>query len=115
VRNAKSQFMALQAANDAANLEQLRSYLTPEMYEAVREEIEARGGATQQTEVFGLEANVIEVVEEADRYIVSVRFSGSVRDQFGATPDDLDEIWHLTKPRTGYGGWVVAGIQQVQN
>ncbi len=113
VRNAKSQFMALQAANDAGNLEQLRGYLAPELFEAAREDVQARGAATQQTEVFGLEAQVTEVVEEADRYIVSVRFTGSVRDQFGATPEDLDELWHLTKPRTGYGGWMVAGIQQV--
>jgi predicted lipid-binding transport protein (Tim44 family) len=27
-------------------------------------------------------------------------------------PEDLDETWHLTKPRAGLGGWVIAGIQQ---
>ncbi|ROZ78818.1 Tim44 domain-containing protein [Ramlibacter sp. WS9] len=115
VRNAKSQFVALQTAHDAGDLDQLRSYLTPEMYEAAREDLQSRGDATQRTEVFGLEAQVVEVVEEADRYIVSVRFTGSTRDQAGAVPEDLDELWHLTKPRTGYGGWMVAGIQQVRN
>jgi predicted lipid-binding transport protein (Tim44 family) len=35
-----------------------------------------------------------------------------VRDQRGVVPEDLDEIWHLTKPRTGSSGWVIAGIQQ---
>ncbi len=114
VRNAKSQFMSLQTANDAGDLDQLRSYLTPEMFEAAREDLQSRGDTTQRTEVFGLEAQVVEVVEEADRYIVSVRFTGSTRDQAGAVPEDLDELWHLTKPRTGYGGWMVAGIQQVQ-
>ncbi|MBC5782350.1 Tim44 domain-containing protein [Ramlibacter sp. USB13] len=112
VRNAKSQFLALQSANDAQDLDRLRDYLTPEMFEAVRSEIGERDAAPQQTEVFGLEAQVLDVAEEADRYIVSVRFTGSVRDQHGAVPEDLDEIWHLTKPRTGFGGWVVAGIQQ---
>ena len=29
-----------------------------------------------------------------------------------SVPEDLDETWHLTKPRTGMGGWVIAGIQQ---
>ena len=90
----------------------LRDYLTPEMYETVAAEVQARGDAPQRTEVFGLQAQVLEVVEEGDRYIVSVRFTGSVRDQAGAVPEDLDEIWHLTKLRTGFGGWVVAGIQQ---
>jgi len=111
-RNAMQQFSALQSANDAADLQRLRDYLTPEMYEVVAAEIQERGHATQHTEVFGLNAQVLEVVEEADRYIVSVRFTGSVREQAGAVPEDLDEIWHLTKPRTGFGGWMVAGIQQ---
>lgn len=112
VRNAKAQFLALQSANDARDLDRLRDYLTPEMFEVVSADVLERGDMAQQTEVFGLEAQVLDVAEEADRYVVSVRFTGSVRDQHGAVPEDLDEVWHLTKPRTGFGGWVVAGIQQ---
>lgn len=111
VRNAKSQFMALQAANDARDLDRLRDCLTPEMFELVRVDL-AADQAPQKTEVFGLEAQVLDVVQEPERYIVSVRFTGSVREQAAALPEDLDEIWHLSKPRTGFGGWVVAGIQQ---
>lgn len=110
--NAKRQFLALQAANDARDLDRLRDYLTPEMFDFVRGDITERGDTPQNTEVFGLEAQVLAVVEEQDRYVASVRFTGSVRDQHGAVPEDLDEIWHLTKPRTGSGGWVIAGIQQ---
>ena len=113
-RNAKAQFMALQDANDARDLQRLRDYLTPEMFEVVREEVESRGDMPQKTEVFGLDAQVLEVVEEEGRYIVSVRFRGSVREQPGAPVEDLDEVWHLVKPRSGFGGWEVAGIQQVQ-
>lgn len=112
-RNASAQFMALQAANDAGDLQRLRDYLTPEMFDVVRTEIQERGDALQNTEVFGLRPQVLEVVTESDRYIVSVRFTGSVREQAGAVPEDLDEVWHLTKPRAGFGGWLVAGIQQV--
>ena len=43
---------------------------------------------------------------------MSVRFTGSTREQAADLPQDLDEIWHLSKPRSGAGGWVVAGIQQ---
>jgi predicted lipid-binding transport protein (Tim44 family) len=110
--NAKTQFLALQAANDARELDRLREYLTPEMFDLVRGEISERGDAPQQTEVFGLDAQVLAVVEEDSRFVASVRFTGSVRDQRGAVPEDLDETWHLTKPRTGSGGWVIAGIQQ---
>lgn len=112
-RNAKAQFLALQEANDAADQQRLRGYLTPEMFDFVAADIAERGDAPQKTEVFGLEARVLEVVEEPTQYVVSVRFTGSVRDQAGAVPEDLDEVWHLAKPRFGDGGWVIAGIQQV--
>lgn len=112
VRNAKANFEDLQAANDAADLARLRDYLAPELFEEVRAEVQARGATAQKTEFYGLEATVLEVVEEPQRYIVSVRFTGAVREEAGAEPVDLDEVWHLTKPRHGGGGWVVAGIQQ---
>jgi predicted lipid-binding transport protein (Tim44 family) len=111
-RHAKDQFMALQAANDAGDLNRLRDYLTPEMFDVVRDEVAERQGAQQATQVFGLEAQVLSVTQEQDRYVVSVRFTGSVREQPGAVPEDLDEVWHLTKPASGMGGWVIAGIQQ---
>ncbi|HZY18448.1 MAG TPA: Tim44-like domain-containing protein [Ramlibacter sp.] len=111
-RNAKAQFVALQDANDARDLERLRGFLTPEMFELVRADLATRGDAPQKTEVFGLQAQVLEVAQEDDRYVVSVRFTGSVRDEQGAAPEDLDEIWHLTKSRNGFDGWVIAGIQQ---
>ncbi|MBK0393752.1 Tim44 domain-containing protein [Ramlibacter algicola] len=113
-RTARDQFMALQAANDARDLDRLRDYLSPEMFDAVRAEIAERGDATQKTEVFGLEAQVLDVVEEGDRYVASVLFTGSVREQFGAETEDLREVWHLAKPKAGFGGWVIAGIQQAQ-
>lgn len=113
-RNAKQQFMALQSANDAGDFDRLRDCLTPEMLEIAREDVIARNGAPQTTEVFGLSAQVLDVTTEAGRYIVSVRFTGSVRTEAGAVPDALDEVWHLTKPREGMGGWLVAGIQQLE-
>ena len=112
-RTARDQFMALQAANDARDLDRLRDYLSPEMFEIVRGEIAERGDAAQKTEVFGLNAQVLDVAEEAGQYVVSVRFTGSIREQHGAVPEDLNEVWHLAKPKSGFGGWVIAGIQQV--
>jgi predicted lipid-binding transport protein (Tim44 family) len=111
-RNAKAQFMGLQAANDTRDINGLREYLSPEMFDIVSAEIAARGDTPQQTEVFGLGAQVLALATEGSRYVASVRFTGSVRDERGAAPEELDEIWHLTKPVAGNGGWVIAGIQQ---
>lgn len=110
VRNAKINFIRLQAANDAGNLDDLREFTTPEMFAELQMDIRERGAAAQKTEVLDLDGDVLEVVEEANRYIVSVRFTGSLRED--GEVNAVDEIWHLTKPRQGAGGWVLAGIQQ---
>jgi predicted lipid-binding transport protein (Tim44 family) len=58
---------------------------------------------------------VLEAVDEGNRHIVSVRFTGLVREAAELDPVPLDEIWHLTKPASGQRGWVIAGIQQQQS
>ncbi len=113
VRQAKVQFIRLQAANDAGNLEDIREFTSPEMFAEIRMQLTERAPGTQRTDVVELNGEVIEVVEEAQRYVVSIRFSGLLREEEGAAPVAFDEVWHLTKPRTGNAGWVVAGIQQL--
>jgi len=73
-----------------------------------------RGNAKQETDVVQVNAEVLDVAEEASRYIVSVRFSGLIREEKDAAAGPFDEIWHMTKPRDGSRGWTLAGIQQVQ-
>lgn len=111
-REAKLNFIRLQAAFDAGNLDDLRAFTTPEIFAELRLELNERGTAVQTTDVMTLDAEVLEAVEESGRYVASVRFTGLVREAAdqGATP--LNEVWHLTKPANGQGGWVVAGIQQ---
>ncbi|WP_374503369.1 Tim44 domain-containing protein [Zoogloea sp.] len=112
VRNAKLNFIRLQAANDARNLEDIREYTTPEMFAEIKMNWMDDTSAGQKTDVVSLNAEVIDVTEEAERYIVSVRFTGLLREEINAAPEGIDEVWHLTKPRSGNGGWLVAGIQQ---
>ncbi len=110
-RQAKVNFLRLQAANDAGNLDDIREFTSPEMYAEIKLDIDERKGVTQRTEVTLLDAEVLEAVEEENRQIVSVRFHGLLKED-SDTPAPFDETWHLTKPASGKGGWVVAGIQQ---
>lgn len=114
-RNATRQFIRLQAANDAANLDDIREFTTPEMFAEIQQDIVARGGATQETVVLGVEAKVVEVLEEGAHYVVSVRFGGRLRESQGAVPERFEELWHLVKARHGQGGWLLSGIQQMQS
>ncbi|HQO29916.1 MAG TPA: Tim44-like domain-containing protein, partial [Accumulibacter sp.] len=112
-RNAKVNFIRLQAANDAGNLDDLREFTTPEMFAEIKMNLADRSGTKQQTDVVSIEATVLDVSEENNRYIVSVHFNGLIREEQNAPAEPVDEIWHMVKPRTGQGGWIVAGIQQV--
>ncbi len=114
VRNAKLNFIRLQAANDAGNLDDIREFTTPEMFAEIKMGIDERKGAKQETDVAQIEAEVLDVAEEASRYVVSVRFHGMISEERGATAQPFDEIWHMTKPLDGSKGWAIAGIQQVQ-
>ena len=114
VRQAKLNFIRLQAANDAGNLEDLREFTTPEMFAELRMQILERGSAPQQTDVLKLEAEVVDVSSETDRHIVSVRFWGDIREEQGGPVCTFAEVWHLTKPASGSHGWVIAGIEQIQ-
>ena len=113
-RNAKVNFIRLQAANDAGNLDDIRQFTTPEMYAELKLEMAERGASVQKNEVLSLDTQVIEVDENAERYLVSVRFTGVIRDDSAAPDESFDEIWHLMKSRQDGSGWVLAGIQQTQ-
>jgi predicted lipid-binding transport protein (Tim44 family) len=90
----------------------MRDFLAPEVYREIEADIRAAGDAPRKTEVLTLEAEVLDLAEEAGSHIVSVRFSGLLREAAGRDAEPFAEIWHLEKPVTGRGGWLVAGIQQ---
>lgn len=114
-REAKLNFIRLQAAFDAANLDDLRAFTSPEVFAEISMQLAERGDAAQITDVMVLDAEVLEAVDEGNRHVVSVRFTGQVREAADLDVLPLDEIWHLTKPVSGHGGWVIAGIQQQQS
>lgn len=111
-RNARLNFVRMQEAHDKRDLTAMRDFLTPEVYREVEADIRAAGAEPRKTEVLTLNAEVLEVATEGDAYIVSVRFSGLIREQAEGNPDPFSEVWHLEKPVSGRSGWLVAGIQQ---
>jgi predicted lipid-binding transport protein (Tim44 family) len=112
-RTAKMIFIRLQAANDAADLDDLRRFTTPELFAALRLELQERGSAPQQTDVVKVDAEVLDVAHEAERQVVSVRFHGQVVEEKGAAATDFNEVWHLVKAHDESQSWVIAGIEQM--
>ncbi len=117
-RLAKLVFIRMQAANDAANLDDLRKFTTPELFASLRLDLQQRGPAPQQTDVVQVEAKVAEVAEVVEngvmQSIVTVRFSGLIREQPGAAAEPFNELWHLVRPAAGDADWAIAGITPAQ-
>ncbi|MGA0115896.1 MAG: Tim44 domain-containing protein, partial [Burkholderiales bacterium] len=112
VRHARRNFVRLQEAHDARDSTALADFLTPDMLEDIRAQWLAEGTSAGRTEVVTLESEVLDVVSEGLLYIVSVRFSGLIRED-GGEQQPFAEIWHLEKPLRGNTGWLVSGIQQL--
>ena len=112
-RIAKMIFIRMQAANDTADLADLRQFTTPEMFASVKLDLQERGSAAQQTDVVKIDAQVIEFATEAERQIVSVRYHGLIREEKDGVAAPFDEVWHLVKPVDGSREWAIAGIQQM--
>jgi predicted lipid-binding transport protein (Tim44 family) len=113
-RQAEAAFIRLQAANDAKDLNDIRDFTSPEMFAEISLQLKDRGDAVQRTEVVTLSVNVLEVVNENNRAIASVRYTGTIREDVGALPESFDEVWHVAKNLNDADAtWKLAGIQQL--
>ncbi len=115
---AKRNFVTLQDAWDRADIVMLRSMMTDGMVGEIRSQLAEReahtGGQPNKTEVVMLDAKLLGIEELPDAYMASVEFSGMIREDASAGPSPFREVWNMTKPISGAGGWLVAGVQALQ-
>ena len=113
LENAKQYFATLQKAWDQGDLASLREFTTPEMFATIQQDLAGRTDASNQTDVVTINAQLLGIETADGHYFCSVQFSGMIREQQGAPASDFSEIWNLSKPVEGPGGWVLAGITQL--
>jgi predicted lipid-binding transport protein (Tim44 family) len=112
LRQAKLNFIRLQAANDRGDMEDIRQFCSPEMAAEIQMQFQERNQLAQETDVVQLDVELLDVSTEANRALASVRFSGLIREEANAAPETFSEVWHLSRPIDGSRGWSIAGIQQ---
>jgi predicted lipid-binding transport protein (Tim44 family) len=111
-REAKRQYIQIQRSYDAGDRAALSGVMTGEMATEIGRELDQRG-LHHPTEIVTLDADVLDVSTEDDKYWVSVRFTGLVKEDGEPVPHSIDEVWNLTKPVKGGSGWLLAGISQL--
>ena len=113
LRNAKTYFIRLQAAGDKADINDLREFTTPEMYAELKLEIQERGATVNVTDVVSIDAELLGLETTNHDHLASVKFTGMIKEAQNAPAEAFAEVWNLSKPLNGQGGWVLAGIQQL--
>jgi predicted lipid-binding transport protein (Tim44 family) len=113
VRSAKTYFIRLQAAWDKADINDIREFTTPEMFGELRLQLQERGASPNNTDVVQLDGELMGIETVGSDYLASVKFTGLIKEVPEASAEPFTEVWNLSKPQSGQGGWVLAGIQQV--
>ncbi|MEB0134397.1 Tim44-like domain-containing protein [Actimicrobium sp. CCC2.4] len=113
LRNSKTYFIRLQAAWDKADINDIREFTSSEMFAELRLQIQERGASANVTDVVKLDAELMGVETVGGDYLASVKFSGMIKESENAPAEPFAEAWNLSKPTSGQGGWILAGIQQL--
>lgn len=115
LQTSKVNFMELQAAWDRADIPSLRAMMTDEMLAQITPQLTEREQHPSQTnnatEVVMLEARLLGMEVLAHAHVASVEFSGMIREDTSAGPSPFREIWGITRPKSGGGGWLVTEVQ----
>jgi predicted lipid-binding transport protein (Tim44 family) len=113
LRNAKSYFIRLQAAWDKADINDIHEFTTSEMYAEIKMQIQERGAQANVTDVVSVDAELLGLETLDKDYLASVKFTGMIKEDPNAPAEAFSEVWNLSKPVNGQGGWALAGIQQL--
>ncbi|WP_426115568.1 Tim44 domain-containing protein [Massilia sp. PWRC2] len=113
LRHAKSSFIRMQAAWDKADTNDLREFTTPEVYAELKMQIQERGASADFTDVVTIDGELLGIETIGNEYLASVKFTGMIKSAPTAAAEPFAEVWNMSKPTTGNGGWVLAGIQQL--
>lgn len=113
LRVAKSNFIRLQAAWDKGDSADIREFTTPEVFAELKMQISERGAQKDYTDVVTIDAELLGIETSASDYLASVKFTGTIKPAPDALAEPFNEVWNLSKPVSGAGGWMLAGIQQL--
>ena len=112
-RVAKENFIKLQKAWDTGNVVEISDFTTNDLFIAVTHQLRERGNVKQTSEVVDLTAKFLGLTTEGDEYVAVVEFTGAMK--YSGEFETVHERWVLTRPTSEKEGWLLAGIEQVQD
>jgi predicted lipid-binding transport protein (Tim44 family) len=113
---AKAAYRMMQKAWDDADLAELRALTTDKVFGELQDQIRARGGASNQTDLLKVEAELLEVRDAGSDREATVLFDVLLREAPEDRPAQVREVWHFTRSRNSrQPTWFLDGIQQLED
>ena len=110
---ARDHYRTLQEAWNKNDLEKVREYVSPELFEQLKAE-RAELSGEQHTEVMYVDTQLVRADYGSDWAQVSVRFSGRYMDRQEQVEEDIKEVWHLERNLAKDNApWHIVGIEQL--
>lgn len=110
---ARDHYRTLQEAWNKNDLEKIREYVSPELFEHLKAE-RAELSGEQHTEVMYVDTQLVRADYGSDWAQVSVRFSGRYMDRQEQVEEDIKEVWHLERDLAKDNApWHIVGIEQL--
>lgn len=110
---AKENFLKLQKTWDSGNVVEISDFTTDDFFIAVTHKLRERGSAPQTSEVINLSVNLLGILTEGDENVAVVEFDGAMK--VAGEFEQVRERWVLVKKADDSTGWLLAGIEQVED
>jgi predicted lipid-binding transport protein (Tim44 family) len=107
-------YKELQDLNNKGDLNTLRNRIGDDgLFNDLADAVRTRT-TPSQTEVVSLQADLVDLSDEGNRFVGSVRYQGMVKEGPYQAAEGIDEVFHFVKDKGVLGSWKLAGIEQVE-
>ncbi|MDH4569708.1 hypothetical protein E8E95_23785 [Pseudomonas sp. BN414] len=108
----REHFMALQQHWDAAEMDKIAEFVTPQMLSFLKEERASLGDAYQSTYIDNLQVQLDGIDELADKTVATLTFNGVSKSSRFDQGEVFSESWRMERVNGDNQPWLVAGIRQ---
>ena len=109
---AREHFMNQQQHWDAAELDKIAEYVTPQMLAFLQQERASLGDGFQSTYIDDLQVQLDGVDQQSGKTIATVTFAGVSKNSRFDQGEPFSESWRMERLDGGNQPWLIAGIRQ---
>ena len=115
LQDVKQRYTLLQKAWDERDFAEIRGLTSDKVFAEIQDQLK---GSTEinKTDILKLDAEILEVRELTSEIEAVVLFDTIMRESEHAHPNQVREVWHFVKSKSGFqSNWILDGIQQLDS